>query len=313
LVAGPIERATHLLPQIQKERVFDYSKAVNGLKQILWGFFKKMVIADNCATYVNPIFAHSSQFSGSTLAVGAILFAFQIYADFSGYSDIALGTSRLLGIEVLRNFAFPYFSRDIAEFWRRWHISLTSWFRDYVYIPLGGSKGSRWLRIRNIFIIFLLSGFWHGANWTFIAWGILNAVYFLPLMLLKKNRDHLDTVAEGKYLPGWKDFLAIVITFGLTTFGWIFFRANSITDAVNYISGIFSRSFFTLPSIPIREIALLITFFMIVEWSGRKYQYALEGLAVQWPRPLRWSMYYGIILAILYFTAPQQKFIYFQF
>ena len=205
LVAGPIERATHLLPQVESPRHFDYSKAVDGMRQILWGFFKKIVIADNCATYVNMIFDNYQDQTGSTLVLGHLFFAFQIYGDFSGYSDIALGTSRLLGIELLRNFAYPYFSRDIAEFWRRWHISLSSWFRDYLYIPLGGSKGGLWRNIRNTFIIFLVSGFWHGANWTFIAWGALNAIYFLPLLLLKRNRSNLDMVAQGKIFPSLRD------------------------------------------------------------------------------------------------------------
>ena len=198
LVAGPIERATHLLPQILTKRQFDYSKAVDGLRQILWGLFKKIVIADTCADYANQIFNHSADYSGSTLVVGAVFFAFQIYGDFSGYSDIAIGTARLFGIELLRNFAFPYFSRDIAEFWRRWHISLSSWFRDYLYIPLGGNKGGTMMKVRNTFIIFLVSGFWHGANWTFIIWGGLNALYFMPLLLLDKNRTNLGTDAEGR-------------------------------------------------------------------------------------------------------------------
>ena len=217
LVAGPIERATHLLPQIQRERHFDYQKGIDGLRQILWGLFKKIVIADNCAMHANTIFNNASDYSGSTLALGAVLFAFQIYGDFSGYSDIAIGTARLFGIELLRNFAYPYFSRDIAEFWRRWHISLSSWFRDYLYIPLGGSKTGTWMKIRNTFIIFLVSGFWHGANWTFIVWGGLNALYFLPLLLMKKNRTHLGTVAEGKYLPSVKEAFQMVLTFFLTT------------------------------------------------------------------------------------------------
>ncbi len=197
LVAGPIERATHLLPQIKKKRTFDYTKAVDGLRQILWGLFKKIVIADSCAEYANMIFNNSADHSGSTLVLGAIFFTFQIYGDFSGYSDIALGTARLFGIELLRNFAFPYFSRDIAEFWRRWHISLSSWFRDYLYIPLGGSKGGTWMKVRNTFIIFLVSGFWHGANWTFIAWGALNAIYFLPLLLTNQNRNNMEIIAGG--------------------------------------------------------------------------------------------------------------------
>ena len=240
LVAGPIERATHLLPQIKKERHFDYSQAANGLRQILWGLFKKIVIADNCAEYANAIFNNSAAFSGSTLVLGAFFFAFQIYCDFSGYSDIALGTARLFGIDLLRNFAFPYFSRDIAEFWRRWHISLSSWFKDYLYIPLGGSRGGTWMKLRNTFIIFLVSGFWHGANWTFIIWGGLNALYFLPSMLLNKNRMNLGTVAEGKLLPSVKDLLNMSITFALTLFAWIFFRAENVQHAFQYISQIFS-------------------------------------------------------------------------
>ncbi|MDN3644276.1 MBOAT family O-acyltransferase, partial [Lutimonas halocynthiae] len=171
LVAGPIERATNLLPQFYKKRTFDSNKAIDGLKQILWGLFKKVVIADNAAQFANEIFNNSGDYSGSTLFLGALFFAFQIYGDFSGYSDIAIGTSRLFGFNLMKNFAFPYFSRDIAEFWRRWHISLSTWFRDYLYIPLGGSRGGLSMKIRNTFIIFIVSGFWHGANWTFIVWG----------------------------------------------------------------------------------------------------------------------------------------------
>ena len=187
LVAGPIERATHLLPQFYKKRTFDYGRAVDGMRQILWGLFKKIVIADNCAEYANLIFNNSADYSGSTLVLGALFFTFQIYGDFSGYSDIAIGTSRLFGFDLMRNFNFPYFSRDIAEFWRRWHISLSTWFRDYLYIPLGGSKGGLWLKIRNTLIIFVVSGFWHGANWTFVVWGALNAIYFIPLLLSNRN------------------------------------------------------------------------------------------------------------------------------
>jgi D-alanyl-lipoteichoic acid acyltransferase DltB (MBOAT superfamily) len=201
LVAGPIERATHLLPQIIRERKFEYSRAVDGLRQILWGLFKKIVIADNCAEYANQIFNNSESYHGGILILGAVLFAFQIYGDFSGYSDMALGTARLFGIDLLRNFAYPYFSRDIAEFWRRWHISLSSWFRDYLYIPLGGSQGGKWMKVRNTFIIFLVSGFWHGANWTFIVWGFLNALFIMPAVLLNTNRNNLDIVAKGRILP----------------------------------------------------------------------------------------------------------------
>ncbi|HCO67441.1 MAG TPA: membrane-bound O-acyltransferase family protein, partial [Dysgonomonas sp.] len=218
LVAGPIERATHLLPQIEKKRVFNYTQAVSGLRQILWGLFKKVVIADNCAGLVDEIFSDYTSYNGSTLAIGIILFSVQIYGDFSGYSDIALGTARLMGFNLLKNFNFPYFSRDIAEFWRRWHISLSSWFRDYLYIPLGGSRGGTWMRIRNTFAIFIVSGFWHGANWTFVAWGFLNALFMMPSMILKTNRKNLDIVAKGRIFPSLAETWHLVTTFLLATF-----------------------------------------------------------------------------------------------
>ncbi len=313
LVAGPIERATHLLPQILKKREFDYSRAVDGLRQILWGLFKKIVIADNCAEYANTIFNNSADYSGSTLVVGALFFTFQIYCDFSGYSDIALGTARLFGIDLLRNFAFPYFSRDIAEFWRRWHISLSSWFKDYLYIPLGGSKGGMWMKIRNTFIIFLVSGFWHGANWTFVAWGFLNALFIMPSIIFKTNRNHLDIVAKGKFFPSIQELVSIGITFSLTVFAWIFFRANSMTHALHYISHIFSSSLFSKPEILPKTKLILIIVFMIVEWIGRENQYAIAKLWTNWYKPFRWAMYCVILFSILYFTGIEQQFIYFQF
>lgn len=317
LVAGPIERATHLLPQILKKRQFVYSKAVDGLRQILWGLFKKIVIADNCAEYANTIFNNSSQYHGSTLVLGGLFFTVQIYCDFSGYSDIALGTARLFGIELLRNFAFPYFSRDIAEFWRRWHISLTSWFRDYLYIPLGGSRGGLWMKIRNTFIIFLASGFWHGANWTFIVWGLLNALYIMPSIIFNTNRNNLDIVAKGRFIPSLKESISIVITFSLTVFAWIFFRADNVQHAFSIISEIFSFSLFTLPkyqgTVKSLYIMVLTLSFFVIEWSGREQQYAIAQLGIRWPRPLRLSFYYSIILLIFYFTGSGQQFIYLQF
>ncbi|MBU4332951.1 MAG: MBOAT family protein, partial [Candidatus Omnitrophica bacterium] len=210
LVAGPIERAANLLPQFYTKRIFDNRKAVDGMRQILWGLFKKVVIADNCANFVNDVFANHSIYNGSTLFIGVIFFAFQIYCDFSGYSDIAIGTSRLFGFNLMRNFAFPYFSRDIAEFWRRWHISLSTWFRDYIYIPIGGSKGSAWQKVRNVFVIFIISGLWHGANWTFVVWGLLNALYFLPLMLSSRNRENLDTIAKNRIFPNFKESIQVL-------------------------------------------------------------------------------------------------------
>jgi alginate O-acetyltransferase complex protein AlgI len=317
LVAGPIERATHLLPQITRKREFDYSKAKDGLRQILWGLFKKMVIADNCAVYANDIFNNSAEYSGSTLVLGAMFFAFQIYCDFSGYSDIALGTARLFGIELLRNFAFPYFSRDIAEFWRRWHISLSSWFRDYLYIPLGGSKGGTWMKIRNTFIIFLVSGFWHGANWTFIAWGFLNALFILPSVIMKTNRTNIEIVAKGKIFPNIKEFLSIILTFGLTLLAWIFFRANDLHHAFTYVSEIFSSSLLTIPELKGMKdfwpLVVLIVLFMMVEWLGREQQYAIARLGLSWKRPVRWALYYTIVMVIFLFAGKEQQFIYFQF
>ena len=317
LVAGPIERATHLLPQIQKKRTFNYLQAVDGLKQILWGLFKKIVIADNCAEFANIIFNHPADYSGSTHILGALFFTFQIYCDFSGYSDIALGVARLFGIELLRNFAFPYFSRDIAEFWRRWHISLTTWFRDYLYIPLGGSRGGRWMKVRNTFIIFLVSGFWHGANWTFLVWGALNALYFLPTLLLNKNRVHLDTVAEGRYLPTLKELFLMSTTFALTVFAWIFFRAQDMHHAISYIGKIFSRSLFSSPAFPGLSLAIptiIATVFLILfEWVGRTDQYAIQSFMNNWKKTGRWMIYIIIIYTILIYGGKEQQFIYFQF
>jgi D-alanyl-lipoteichoic acid acyltransferase DltB (MBOAT superfamily) len=313
LVAGPIERATHLLPQVQNPRTFTNEKAVDGLRQILWGLFKKIVIADRCAVHANMIFDHAGQYSGSTLVLGAIFFAFQIYGDFSGYSDIALGTARLFGFELLKNFSYPYFSRDIAEFWRRWHISLSSWFRDYLYIPLGGSKGGLWMKVRNTFIIFLVSGFWHGASWTFVAWGALNAIYFLPLLLLNKNRSNLEIVARGRYLPSLRDAISIAITFALTVFAWIFFRANNLHHAGQYIAGIFSNSLLHTPEVFPKKDLVYIAVFYVMEWLGREHSYAIEGIPTAWPKVARWSFYYVLVMAIVFSIGNEQGFIYFQF
>jgi len=313
LVAGPIERATHLLPQIQTKRNFNYTTAVDGLRQILWGLFKKIVIADNCAQYANMIFNDSGHYSGSTLVLGALFFTFQIYCDFSGYSDIALGTARLFGIDLLRNFAFPYFSRDIAEFWRRWHISLSTWFRDYLYIPLGGSKGGTWMKIRNTFIIFLVSGFWHGANWTFLVWGLLNALYFLPLLLSKTNRTHIETVAQGRDVPTVRELFRMGITFSLTVFAWIFFRAKDMTHAISYIKGIFNSSLISKPEIVPTTLFLLIGFFIFIEWVGRENQYALQRFGLRWPKVIRIGFYYALVILLFAFMGKEQEFIYFQF
>jgi alginate O-acetyltransferase complex protein AlgI len=318
LVAGPIERATNLLPQFSKRRSFDYSNAFDGLRQILWGLFKKIVIADNCAQIVNYVFNNTEELGGSSLLLGAICFSFQIYGDFSGYSDIAIGTARLFGFKLMRNFAFPYFSRDIAEFWRRWHISLSSWFRDYLYIPLGGSRGGTWMKIRNIFIIFIVSGFWHGASWTFIAWGIINALCFLPLLLSNSNRRNIEIVARGKVFPTLKEAISIFLTFGLTTIAWIFFRAESIREAIVYISNTFSSSLFSIPprglgvGLHLAPTMLLIVAFTLVEWYGRDSEYALQKLGLT--RPWRWACYSFIVFLIgMYMETKETPFIYFQF
>lgn len=319
LVAGPIERASNLLPQFSQKRKFDYAQATDGLRQVLWGLFKKIVIADNCAEFANTIFNNSSQYEGSTLVLGALFFTFQIYGDFSGYSDIAIGTSRLFGFSLMQNFAFPYFSRNMAEFWRRWHISLSTWFRDYVYIPLGGSKGNKWQQVRNIFIIFLLSGFWHGANWTFIVWGALNAVYFIPLMLLSKNRKHRDTVGSDGQGINVKEILAMIGTFCLTVFSWIFFRAESMAHALSYISRIFTFKLMQPPNFSqfpgAITLLVLIACFLCVEWKGRHRLFGIAGLKCIQQRAYRWSMYLLIILTIDIFgnTSEEIEFIYFQF
>ena len=320
LVAGPIERATNLLPQFFKRRTFNYSKSVDGLQQILWGLFKKIVIADNAAVFVNDIFSNYQDYNGSTLVIGAIFFAFQIYCDFSGYSDIAIGVSRLFGFNLMQNFAFPYFSRDIAEFWRRWHISLSTWFRDYLYIPLGGSKGGLQAKIRNTFIIFLVSGFWHGANWTFVFWGFLNALFFLPLLLSNRNRNNLGVVASNRLLPSFRDTFAILSTFLLTCFAWIFFRADSISHAFDYIKRICSETLFKSPITDIWTInteyqiiylVILMVFFVIVEWIHRDKQYGLR-INIE-SKTLRWALFYFIILSCFLMNGIKQEFIYFQF
>lgn len=313
LVAGPIERATHLLPQIKIERKFNNENAIIGLRQILWGLFKKVVIADQCAQYADVIFTNPANYSGSTLLLGAFYFTIQIYGDFSGYSDIAIGSAKLFGIDLLRNFSYPYFSRDIAEFWRRWHISLSSWFKDYLYIPLGGSKSGMFGRIRNTFIIFLVSGFWHGANWTFIIWGFLNAVFIMPSIIFNTNRNNIEIVAKGKTLPSFSEFTSIGLTFLLTMFAWIFFRADSVISAFNYIHNIFKISLFSIPDL--KDISLLstIAFLFIVEWLGRENSFALEQLECKINKALRWSFYITLIACISSHIGGDKQFIYFQF
>lgn len=317
LVAGPIERASNLLPQFYKKRIFDYSNSIDGLKQILWGFFKKLVIADNCAKIVDLVFSNLSSYSGSSIFIASIFFAFQIYGDFSGYSDIAIGTAKLFGFELMTNFLYPYFSRDIAEFWRRWHISLSTWFRDYVYIPLGGSKKSSLRNVVNTFIVFLVSGFWHGASWNFILWGLLNALYFLPLLLLKKNRKNIDIIAYNKKFPSFKEILNMLFTFGLVCFAWLFFRANSTDNLMICMDKIFSNSLFHYPKItklPDFTITLILIIIMnIFEFLSRKEKYGIAFINKFSP-VVQYGFYiFFIILIGLFMQASRTTFIYFQF
>lgn len=315
LVAGPIERATNLLPQFLKKRKFDYATAADGMRLILWGLFKKIVVADNCAVYVDQVFSNYTDQSGSTLLLAAIFFTFQIYGDFSGYSDIAIGTAKLFGIELMRNFKVPYFSRDIAEFWRRWHISLTTWFRDYVYIPLGGSRVSKSKVIRNTFVIFLLSGIWHGANWTFIAWGAYHAILFLPLILTGKNRKYTNQVAEGRCFPTLKETGQILLTFFLVVIGWIIFRAESIGTAWEYVCGICDSSLFEMPWINsptyILPMPFILSVFIGMEWFGRNKNCPLNLNSSR--RVLRWMVYLLFVVMVFAFGASSESFIYFQF
>lgn len=313
LVAGPIERATNLLPQFAKPRSFDYSMGVDGLRQILWGLFKKIVVADNCAVFVDRVFSTYQTQTGSTLLLAAVFFAFQIYGDFSGYSDIAIGTAKLFGIKLMRNFNVPYFSRDIAEFWRRWHISLTTWFRDYVYIPMGGSRCSKAKIIRNTFVIFLLSGFWHGANWTFIAWGAYHAFLFLPLILMGKNRKYRDNVAEGRILPNLKELGQMLLTFFLVVIGWIIFRAESIGQAWAFIGQMCTSSILSVPDAPgVTGFSVAIVLMLVVEWVQRDKPHALDLTNIQ-SCVLRYVIYVFILFLTFSLGGRAENFIYFQF
>jgi alginate O-acetyltransferase complex protein AlgI len=335
ILAGPIERATHLLPQIRIKREFDYSRAVDGLRQILWGLFKKVVIADNCADWANLIFNNPANYSGIIHVLGALLFALQIYCDFSGYSDIALGTARLFGIDLLKNFAFPYFSRDIAEFWKRWHISLSSWFRDYLFLPIAFSisrhiKSDRFYLIKTDFVIYTVSiaitwilvGLWHGPNYTYIIWGAFHGLLLIINRIVQKSKRKLLKRIKLSNNNGVLIFIETLFTFFIIMLLWIFFRADNLQNAISYLQGIFSslankHSYKEAISMVIWKIGLLLPFFIIlflvIEWQGRKQQFAIARLGVKWYRTLRWAMYFGIVLTIFYYAGTKQQFIYFQF
>lgn len=314
LVAGPIERSTNLLPQFLKPRKFNYALAVDGCRQILWGLFKKMVIADNCATVADAIFDNYNDYGGLNLWIGALMFTFQIYGDFSGYSDIAIGTAKLFDIKLMRNFHNPYFSRDIAEFWRKWHISLTTWFRDYIYIPLGGSRVKKSKVARNTFVIFLVSGLWHGAEWTFVVWGAYHAVLFLPSILLGKNRKWLDTVGGNRVLPSMAESLLMAWTFLLVLIGWVIFRGDNITIVWDYIERMFKNWHFSPATLPVRPL-LFIFIMLCVEWAqrGKSHPFELSEKGLLRYSPIRWSVYLVITWCIIWFQGISGEFIYFQF
>tara|TARA_B100000519_G_scaffold180719_1_gene172495 strand:- start:258 stop:1688 length:1431 start_codon:yes stop_codon:yes gene_type:complete len=310
LVAGPIERASNLLPQILNSRVFEYKQGVQGLRLILYGMFKKVVIADSLSWRVDSVFNNYQNLDGGVLLLGLIYFSFQIYCDFSGYSDIAIGTSKLFGFELMSNFKFPYFSRDIGEFWRRWHISLSTWFRDYLYIPLGGSKGGKWLSIRNIFIIFIVSGFWHGANWTFIMWGLIHAMLYIPLFLRGKNRQYTTAiVAEGKWLPSFKELFQMGSTFFFTMIAWVFFRSEDISSAIDYLLRMIIE--IRLPS-DNRGGIFSISIVLFFDWVFRNHKKDLFTIRTF---TLRFLLYLILSFSVVlnFYNGNDNEFIYFQF
>ena len=317
LLAGPIERPTNLIPQIQKPRFFEYDLAVDGCRQMLWGLFKKVVIADNAALYVNQVYDDYANQSGSTLLLAAILYTIQIYGDFSGYSDMAIGTAKLFGFRFRDNFLFPYFSRNMNEFWRRWHISLNTWFVDYVYIPLGGRRNSKWHTIRNIMIVFLLSGLWHGADWSYVAWGAYHGLLLVLLILLNRNTKYEHVVAYDRWYPNLKELGQMVLVFVFATFGWMMFRADNMTQFIDYIARMCSADLLSAPMLINRAYYvptfLAIGTMFLVEWCQRYKKHGLEVYHAERYRWLRIIAYYVLIIAILQFAGDDQVFIYSQF
>lgn len=323
LVAGPIERATNLLPQFQKNRDFNYFNASDGCRQMLWGLFKKVVVADHCASLVNNIWANFSDLSGFTLLIGCVCFSIQIYCDFSGYSDIAIGCAKLFGFNLMRNFNYPYFSRNIPEFWRRWHISLTTWFRDYIYIPLGGSRGRTYKTIRNIVIIWIISGLWHGAQWTFICWGLYHALALSISNILRFNRKYHQIVAFDRSFPSVKEFFQMLFTFSIVSFGWILFRAENMGTAMHFINTLLNSSIFDI-RVGIKQLSdlywtkaetMMVVLFILVEWCQRNQQHGLQFTSNRLTQcaVIRYAVYVVLSLMILCFPGAHSDFIYFQF
>ena len=313
LVAGPIERATNLLPQFLQPRRFDYTRAVDGLRQMLWGFFKKMVIADGCASVVDALWANYAHQGALNLTIGCVLFTFQIYCDFSGYSDIAIGCARLFGFNLMRNFARPFLSVNIPDFWRRWHISLTSWFRDYVYIPLGGNRRSRWRTVMNTLVVFAISGLWHGANWTFVLWGVYHGV-LISLFVLTVGRSRYGK--SGVDTLGVRQCGAMLVTFALVVIGFFIFRAPSVTLAADYVRHLFTNPLLTTTGLAGTKMLMLCAALMVVEWLQRDVDHPLQFAATTPPTKwvaCRWGIYLSLVLACLLTYSGSHDFIYFQF
>jgi D-alanyl-lipoteichoic acid acyltransferase DltB (MBOAT superfamily) len=311
IVAGPIERASHLVPQLQNDRGFQMEQAKDGLRQMLWGFFKKVVIADNLAAHVNYIYGNYSNLDGATIFVGTFLFAIQIYCDFSGYSDIAIGTAHLFGIDLMQNFASPYFARDIAEFWRRWHISLSTWFRDYVFFPLGSLRKGKLIAVRNIVITFTLSGLWHGAAWTYVGWGSLHGIYFIPQMI-KGPRRQTAQIAQGRLLPNLTELRRMLVTFLLVMFGWVFFRADSLRQATGLLTQMVRRPWVGISHGTYLPVLAVCGGLLAWEWWQRARPHALD--IARLPALVRWATYYFIVILIFWYGVTSNvPFIYVKF
>jgi alginate O-acetyltransferase complex protein AlgI len=317
LLSGPIDKAKTLIPQLEKKRTFDYYIATDGLRQILWGLFKKVVIADNCAAITNPIFDNYHAFPASSLILGAFLYTIQVYADFSGYSDMAIGFSRLIGFNITKNFDFPFFAQNIAEFWRKWHMSLTSWVTEYVFTPLS-------IRFRNydkaglilaIIINLTIVGIWHGAKWTNVLYGFLHGCYFIPLILMgtmNKKKKKVKNISL-------REFINMISTFTLVMLTFIVFRSDTIPQAFDYFKCLFSASLFSIPILPSGKLGALIAFafiliMMALEWKGRESEYGIAQVGKLWRKPIRWSFYVMILFAIgMFMQTKETPFIYFQF
>lgn len=313
LVAGPIERATNLLPQFQHSRTFNYDRAVDGGKQILWGFVKKILIADRCAIIVDFYWNQYQEIPGLTLLILGVLFTFQIYCDFSGYSDIAIGCAKLFGIQLTKNFDNPYFSRSIPEFWRRWHISLMTWFRDYIYIPLGGSRCSKWKVIRNVFIVWGVSGLWHGADWTFVCWGLFHATLLSFYIILGINSKYKHIVAFGHYLPTIREAMQMIVTFFFVVIGWIIFRSDSMSQASGFLQSICTNKFFDPSALYGLKELILCFAFLTIEWWQRDKPFVLLMQGVK-SKFVKWAICIGIaVFSYFYMADSISKFIYFQF